>query len=167
MSHSRPGEHRPTRVPCRKTRPLQKDQRSPNVGSIATEVLLSKAFDRGSITELRHAVASCAGRGGLAGERLDDFVVAVNELLTNAVRHGGGGGRVTVWSAAGSVVCEVSDRGAGLTRPRPEHRPRPSADQPGGWGLWLAEELTDTFDLSSDDEGTVVRISSRASLTEP
>jgi serine/threonine-protein kinase RsbW len=93
-------------------------------------------------------------------------VVAVNELLTNAVRHGGGAGRVALWQQDDAVVCEVSDSGAGLTDSRPERAARPKADEPGGWGLWLAEELTDTFQLTTGNDGTTVRISSRVSLRE-
>ena len=104
---------------------------------------------------------------GLDGERLDDFVVAVNELLTNAVRHGGGLGRVALWRQDGAVVCEVSDSGLGLPDPWPERPTRPPTDQPGGWGLWLAEELTDTFQLTTGHGGTTVRVSSRVSLNEP
>jgi anti-sigma regulatory factor (Ser/Thr protein kinase) len=134
--------------------------RSPRFGGIATDVLLTEAFDHSRVTALRHAVASCAGASGLCGDRLDDFVVAVNELLTNAVRHGGGHGRLTLWRDGTSVVCEVSDVGVGLgdTRTDPENRPR--LDTPGGWGLWLAAELTDRMDISSDRNGTSVRIAS-------
>ena len=93
-------------------------------------------------------------------------MVAVNELLTNAVRHGGGGGRLTLLRLDDQVVCEVSDHGPGL--PAPLDGPvRPAADQPGGWGLWLAEELTDTFELVTGAGGTTVRVSSRTSLREP
>lgn len=106
---------------------------------------------------------SGASAAGLAGDRLDDFVVAVNELLTNAVRHGGGTGHVTLWRDAGSVVCEVSDRGTGLAAPHPTDPPRPNPDQPGGRGLWLAGRLTDTLAIDSDRDGTTVRISSRTS----
>ena len=113
------------------------------------------------MTPLRHAVASAAERAGLTGQRLDDFVLAVNELLTNAVRHGGGTGRVGLWARAGSVVCEVTDRGAGLAGPPPAGRP--AADQTGGWGLWLAGELTDSLDVETGEDGTTVRISSRTS----
>ncbi|GAA0446621.1 hypothetical protein Ade02nite_86050 [Paractinoplanes deccanensis] len=116
---------------------------------------------------LRHAVASGAAEAGLRGDRLDDFVVAVNELLTNAVRHGGGLGRVSLWRADDSVVCEVSDSGEGLPARRPDRAVRPAATQPGGWGLWLAEELTDTFELRTGRGGTTVRVSSRCSLREP
>ncbi len=115
------------------------------------------------MTALRHAVASSAAATGLTGDRLDDFVVAVNELLTNAVRHGGGTGHVALWRNDNAVVCEVTDRGSGLTTPRPDKPERPSIDEPGGWGLWLAGELTDTLDLQSGTDGTTVRISTRVS----
>ena len=88
-------------------------------------------------------------------------MVAVNELLTNAVRHGGGRGRVALWYADGWVCCEVSDSGPGLPPAVPRHPVRPAADLPGGWGLWLAEELTDAFDLVTGGAGTTVRVSSR------
>jgi serine/threonine-protein kinase RsbW len=146
---------------------LREDQASPTVEVISTEVLLTETFDHSSVTALRHAVASCAAGAGLAGDRLDDFVVAVNELLTNAVRHGGGMGRVAMWRADGSVVCEVSDTGRGLATPRLPGLARPPADQPGGWGLWLAEELTDRFEMATGNGGTTVRVSSRVSLSEP
>ena len=145
---------------------LREDQTSPTVGCIATEVLLAETFDHSSITALRHVVASRVGAAGLSGDRLDDFVVAVNELLTNAVRHGGGLGRVALWRQDGDLVCEVSDSGAGLAEPRPLAHVRPAADQPGGWGLWLARELTDSFQLTTGIGGTTVRVSSRLSLSE-
>ena len=108
-------------------------------------------------------MAFCAARAGLTGDRLDDFVIAVNELLTNAVRHGGGHGHVALWRAAGAVVCEVTDRGSGFKAPRPDEDERPQLHKPGGWGLWLAGRLTDTLDLESDAQGTTVRISTRVS----
>lgn len=136
----------------------QKDQTYPTVGGI-TEKMLAETFDHSRVTELRHAVTSAAADAGLAGDRLDDFVLAVNELLTNAVRHGGGAGRVELWRAGGSVVCEVSDHGHGLDGG--DRRQRPAPDEPGGWGLWLARELTDELTIKSGEEGTAVRITSR------
>jgi anti-sigma regulatory factor (Ser/Thr protein kinase) len=145
---------------------LREDRTSPTVEVIGTEVLLTEAFDHSSITALRHAVTSGATSAGLRGDRLADFVVAVNELLTNAVRHGGGTGRVTLWRAAGAVVCEVTDTGAGLPPPVPQRRVKPAPDQPGGWGLWLAEELTDSFEIRTGNGGTTVQVSSRVSLSK-
>lgn len=141
------------------------DQTSPNVEGIGQQPLLSEAFDRSRVTALRHIVASAAAHAGLAGQRLEDFVVAVNELLTNAVRHGGGAGRVALWRSGASVVCEVSDHGTGLdggTGLNDTGRPqRPAPDEPGGRGLWLAGELTDELEIKSGEAGTAVRIASR------
>ena len=89
--------------------------------------------------------------------------MAVNELLTNAVRHGGGTGHVALWREDDAVVCEVTDRGAGLPAPHPDKPDRPVMDEPGGWGLWLAAELTDTLVLQSGPRGTTVRVSTRLS----
>jgi serine/threonine-protein kinase RsbW len=111
------------------------------------------------VTELRHAVASRAADAGLAGERLDDFVAAVNELLTNAVRHGGGTGHVQLWREPTAVVCEVTDRGAGMPAGWTSRTGRPAPDEPGGRGLWLVGELTDAVELKTGDAGTAVRIS--------
>lgn len=128
---------------------------------ITSEILLSESFDHSRVTALRHTIASCSADAGLSGDRLDDFVVAVNELLTNAVRHGGGAGRVRLWQSGAAVVCEVADHGPGLrTSGRPH---RPAVDEPGGWGLFLADELTDSFDMQTGAEGTTVRISTRIS----
>jgi serine/threonine-protein kinase RsbW len=113
-------------------------------------------FDHSRVSVLRHAVASRAGHAGLSGDRLDDFVVAVNELLTNAVRHGGGAGRVELWREDDAVVCEVSDHGGGLAGAAPADRPPPV--QLGGRGLWLAGELTDELVINSGEQGTAVRI---------
>jgi hypothetical protein len=41
---------------------------------------------------------------------------------------------------------------------RPE---RPPVETPGGWGLWLAGELTDTMRVESCADGTAVRIATR------
>lgn len=108
-------------------------------------------------------MASCAEAAGLADGRLEDFVVAVNELLTNAVRHGGGSGHVELRLEDGSVVCDVIDQGGVLADLCPDRPDRPTADEPGGWGLWLAGELTDTINIQTGAEGTTVRISTRSS----
>jgi len=122
------------------------------------EPLLARSFDAASLTLVRHEVAACAAASGLAGNPLDDFVLAVNELVTNAVRHGGGSGRLRLWCAEGQLVCEVSDQGVGIDGPTARDRDRPSPRVAGGWGLWLARELSDSMTVSTGADGTSVRI---------
>lgn len=121
---------------------------------------LTQAFDRSDVTPLRHAVAAYASEAGLTGEPLDDFALAVNELITNAVRHGGGRGWLRLWQSGGAVVCEVSDSGTGIDRDRLANDEPPAPDTPGGWGLWLADQLTDSMVIRTGAAGTTVRISS-------
>ena len=120
--------------------------------------MISEDFDRSRVTPLRHLVTATAAAAGLTGERLDDFVLAVNELLTNAVRHGGGTGHLLLAAEDGAVVCEVSDHGGGLDGASTQ---RPAPDEPGGWGLWLVRQLTDTCAIKTGPDGTAVRISRR------
>jgi anti-sigma regulatory factor (Ser/Thr protein kinase) len=119
---------------------------------------LTETFDRARVTELRHSVAAFAEASGLTGERLDDFVLVVNELMTNAVRHGGGRGWLRLWSATGALNCEISDHGSGIDADRLEERRRPEPDTTGGWGLWLARRLSDELVVRSGQAGTTVRI---------
>lgn len=129
------------------------------VSSIDSSLLLAETFGQGEVTGLRHRVTACAGASGLSGQRLDDFVLAVNELITNAVRHGGGHGRLRLWSDGGTVRCEVSDHGQGIGPHRLDDRRRPAPDTAGGWGLWLAKQLSDEMTVETGSAGTTVRIS--------
>jgi serine/threonine-protein kinase RsbW len=120
-------------------------------------LLFQDDFDSQRVTDVRRALAECLRLTGFGGIRLDDFVTAINEAMTNAVRHGGGWGEVRLWRRQ-HLVCEVRDRGPGLAEPLtvPSTRPRPSAT--GGMGLWLAQELTDALDVSSGADGVRVRL---------
>ncbi|SCL65971.1 Anti-sigma regulatory factor (Ser/Thr protein kinase) [Micromonospora citrea] len=128
--------------------------------------LIAEAFEQAQVTELRHSVTSCAHAAGLAGQRLDDFVLAVNELITNAVRHGGGRGWLRLWRQSGQLVCEVSDHGRGISTQRLGDRSRPAPDTAGGWGLWLARELSDAMEVDTGAAGTTVRISTTVGAPE-
>ncbi|MFB9235314.1 ATP-binding protein [Plantactinospora siamensis] len=132
---------------------------------IESSLLLSDSFGPAEVTDLRHTVTSFAGESGLTGSRLEDFVLAVNELITNAVRHGGGRGSIRLWREGPAVICEVSDTGRGISAERLGDGRRPAPDTAGGWGLWLAKQLSDEMIVESSDLGTTVRIS--ASLDPP
>jgi len=86
------------------------------------------------------------------------FVVAINEVTTNAVRHGGGKGRMYLWRDDHSLYCRVVDEGPGIPPDRLGHR-RPAPDTLGGRGLWLARQGCDTLDVETGDHGSVVTLS--------
>jgi serine/threonine-protein kinase RsbW len=122
---------------------------------------LTLGVDARCLAAVRQAVSEFASRAGLGGRALADFVLAVNEIITNAIRHGGGRGRVRLWRGTwehGSteLCCEVSDNGPGLTAPaRPDP---PPALATGGRGMWLARRLVDSVTITSGDHGTTVRL---------
>ncbi|WP_405429672.1 ATP-binding protein [Micromonospora sp. NBC_00617] len=133
---------------------------------IEPSLLIAEAFEQAQVTEIRHSVTSCAHASGLDGQRLDDFVLAVNELITNAVRHGGGRGWLRLWREPDALFCEVADHGQGITPQRLGDRSRPAPDTAGGWGLWLARELTDAMEIATSAAGTTVRITATLAATD-
>jgi len=120
---------------------------------------LSRDFTADGITALRHAVQAAARQAGLIGEPLDDFAVAVQELMTNAVRHGGGRGRLELRVSGDNLVCDVIDHGPGFRDGVPAPSGPPPAETLGGRGLWLAGHLTDSMLISNGTGGTTVSIS--------
>ncbi|SOD95739.1 ATP-binding protein [Blastococcus haudaquaticus] len=91
--------------------------------------------------ELRqHATTQAAGRGP-AEERADDLrdqlILALDEMASNALRHGGGQVRAAVRVTADAYLVEVSDQAAG-TPPSPAVGRDPSE---GGLGLYLIAEM--------------------------
>ena len=127
--------------------------------------LLAASFDAGRVAAVRHYVGVLARGCGLGRSRGDEFVAAVNEILTNAVRHGGGCGELRLW-LDGQLVCEVSDRGDGFDSTRYAERiERPLLTAAGGKGLWIAQRLTDGMSITSGRSGTTVQV--RAKLPLP
>ncbi|MFU8876328.1 ATP-binding protein [Micromonospora sp. SL4-19] len=120
--------------------------------------LLSESITEVAVTRLRHSVAAAAGAAGLAGDGLEDFVLAVHEMTTNVVRHGGGSGRLRLLRDAVSLSCQVIDDGPG-TEDVPIALPRPRT--PGHRGLWLAQQLTDSLVIDSGPRGTTVTVTAR------
>jgi anti-sigma regulatory factor (Ser/Thr protein kinase) len=112
-------------------------------------------FDAEELPRLRRRVAAAAATAGIDDDRVDDLVLAVNELATNSVEHGPGSGRLRLWLSRGSVTAEVADRGR-MDVPFPG-LVRPAVTGARGRGLWLASELTDVLQVWSDAAGTVIR----------
>lgn len=117
------------------------------------------AFDVRALASLRHAVAGWADEAMLHSGSAEDLVLAVNELASNSVRHGGGRGTLRYWREAQALVCEVHD--AGHIEDPHVGRTRPGPDAHSGRGLWLVDQLCDEMQIRSSRAGTVVRVLKR------
>ena len=101
-------------------------------------------------------VERTAGGTQLSAERLSELDLAVHEIASNSVRHGGGSGRFRVWTEADAVSCEIADAGR-ISDPL-VGRVAPGLTAEGGRGVWLANQLADLVQIRSSADGTTVRI---------
>lgn len=117
-------------------------------------------FDADDLPAVRRFVADHAGRAGLAASRIADLEVAVNEVATNTVVHGGGPGTLRVWRERSGLVCEICDPGR-LADPLAGRIP-PDPDSEHGRGLLLVNYMCDLVRIHTDRMGTTVRMHMRA-----
>jgi anti-sigma regulatory factor (Ser/Thr protein kinase) len=118
------------------------------------------SFTGADLTPVRRRVREWAAGRQLDDERAERLVLAVNELATNSVRHGGGAGLLLMWTEGETVMCEVRDAGR-IEEPLVGLR-RPSPDRPSGRGLWLVNQVCDLVQIRSAHSGTAVRIHLRS-----
>jgi anti-sigma regulatory factor (Ser/Thr protein kinase) len=85
----------------------------------------------------RHAVETDRTAGHRSEDLRDQLVLALDEMASNALRHGGGDVRAVVRLTGDSYVIEVSDQAADAP-PAPAVGRDPSQ---GGLGLYLIAEL--------------------------
>jgi serine/threonine-protein kinase RsbW len=118
--------------------------------------LLALGFTRSDLSSVRRLVEDEATAAGLPPERIADVVFAVNEIATNALRHGGEPASIRVWHQAGRLLCEIRDSGKGI--PEPLAPGKPALSSGGGFGLWAARQLCEAIEFRADGSETVVRV---------
>ncbi len=131
---------------------------------------LDQQFDKGTLHVVRETVLTRAIAAGMGGDRATDVMIAVHEIAANAVRHGGGTGRIHLQVTRGELVIQVSDPGpasldgrgrAGSTGERhpsvPPALPQPWPFQPGH-GLWLARQVAARSSVDSGPAGSRVTV---------
>jgi anti-sigma regulatory factor (Ser/Thr protein kinase) len=108
---------------------------------------------------LRHAVARELATAPAPRDSVEDFLLAVDEMTSNAMRHGGPPVGLRLWVAADRIICTISDRGPGWDNPFAGYGPAHGEDlSRGGMGLWLARQLCDHVDISSNGDGAGARV---------
>jgi serine/threonine-protein kinase RsbW len=121
---------------------------------MADRVNLTLAPTSSSLPELRRAVARTLGKAD--GDLVADVLLALDEAVSNAVRHGSGGGdpvEVSVDSDGEWVEMSVLDGGPTPRLPRLPAEPPPVLHT-GGRGLWLILQLVDEVRLQRVGHGT-------------
>ncbi|WP_116248221.1 anti-sigma factor RsbA family regulatory protein [Nocardiopsis sp. FIRDI 009] len=110
-----------------------------------------------SLPRLRRDLTGLGHAAGWPDARVDDLVVAVNELAANVLEHGAGKGTVTLWRAPGRWVCDVFDEDGGLIDPLTGYRPA-DGTRPRGYGLWITRQTCDFLEISGSAAGSLVRL---------
>ena len=105
---------------------------------------------------VRGIVRRLAQGARLSVDAADDLVLAVHELASNSVEHGGGEGRLRSWSGPESLVLEVSD--AGVIDDPLVGRELALALSESGRGIWIANQLCDLVQVRSSQAGTTIRL---------
>ena len=117
------------------------------------------AYDAGTMDVVRGLIVRRSIEAGLGVRGMQDLVLAVDEMATNSVRHGGGQGVLRVWQEPDTLICEVRDDGR-ISEPL-VGRVRPAIGQVGGFGVWLANQVCDLVQIRSVASGTVIRLHMR------
>ncbi len=113
------------------------------------------AISGGTVDETRRFTASHALAAGLVLHRVADAVLAIDELVSNTVTHGGGSGRLSAWTDDNRLVYQVSDRGH-ITDRLAGRRPS-GPEQAGVRGLAIVNRLSDLARMHTTPDGTTIR----------
>lgn len=120
----------------------------PTPSSIPT--LMTILDGHGDLAGARHLLRDASGASRLAPQVVEDFVIAVNEVLVNGIVHGLSAVQVELWAEPGRLTCQVTDDGPGIGDPlvgfsNPEGGERQ--------GLWLARQLCEDLFVTDRPEG--------------
>lgn len=113
--------------------------------------------DPTDLSSARSFVRERGAEAGLVGERADDLVLAVSEVLANASLYSGGRIVLRTWVSDPYFLCQIDEDGRGPTDSLAGYRP-PGDDQQSGRGLWLARQVLDLLQIVPGPSGTAVRL---------
>jgi anti-sigma regulatory factor (Ser/Thr protein kinase) len=102
---------------------------------------VDQPFGAKGLYALRARLADCARTFGLPQRQIEKLLVVASELVANAIRHGGGCGRLRLWRDGTHIRCQVIDRGPGIADAAAGSRPPEPTSTAGGRGLWICRNL--------------------------
>lgn len=102
--------------------------------------VLEMSFQLTGLRLLREAVKGYARAQYLGDQQAAHLLMVAAELAANAIQHGGGHGRLTVWRRGSHLYCRVVDQGQGPPDTRTgTGPPEPTATR--GRGLWMCRQV--------------------------
>jgi serine/threonine-protein kinase RsbW len=125
--------------------------------SLAGTAVAELAFFLPDLPEVRDFAAAQAVRGGMPEEDLADFLVAVNEVATNAVTHGHPTAKAVLrmWNVGRTLAVEIHDEGRWNPGPAPGETP-PAPHATSGMGLWVARMVSSDITFETGASGTFI-----------
>jgi len=125
--------------------------------------------DPASVSRARHRVRAYFEEQGLVDERLETFIIALGEAMTNAVKHAVGG-RVYAGRTDDSVWAAIKDQGRGiesLTLPKAVLLRGFSTKASLGLGYCVILGISDRVLLKTDETGTTIVLYERLRPATP
>lgn len=110
-----------------------------------------------SPSRARRAAAACGQSLPAGAVDVDDVVMCVNEVITNALAHGRPPVRLRLWTAADRIVVTVTDLGTGPGDPFVGLLPARSRGS-AGLGLWMAHQMCSHITLDRTGDGFGIRL---------
>ena len=104
----------------------------------------------------RHALGALAA-GLIPRRTLENFQVAITEVVTNAVQHGRHPINVRIWAGRDGIITSVPDAGRGLSDPLSGLLP-PEPSRLGGRGMWIARYWSDWLHIINKPAGSEIRL---------
>lgn len=115
--------------------------------AVSREVTLARV--PGAVGQARRSLDAWLAEQGC--ERRDDALLAVSELVSNAVVHARGDPVVVMVYTEDRIRLEVHDGD-----PTPPVRRVPGLDAPGGFGLNIIDKLSEAWGSTTVDDGKIV-----------
>ncbi|SHN34794.1 sensor histidine kinase [Cryptosporangium aurantiacum] len=119
-------------------------------------------FGAAEIPAVRQATLGWARAAGMAEDAAQEFLIAIYEIASNAVEHGGGRGVGRFWANDGRLCCDVWSAEPIVNSLIAGYRP-PGTAQERGRGLWLARQICERVTIWNENGATVQLVRSIAS----
>jgi CheY-like chemotaxis protein len=122
-----------------------------NVGGTPSDIrVLDAPRDVVAGRRARELVRDALGDWGLLAI-IDDAVLVVTELVTNAITHGGSALRLQLSRTSGAFRIEVVDEGDGTPEPQPH-----DTEAEGGRGIMLVDAMSTSWGVENVPSGKLV-----------